>query len=626
MLTIGSCNSRYIVSRDDPEPERLRSRLDEIVRQKLPAALASAFGGGEPPDGGFWFIRSLDVALAVNTAWDDNEISLRWAEGIARSFSAATSDGGSGALFFADRAAYLASYFVRCADGSPAREWFFEPFSGFSALPASAAVRSVIEEETEAGGTALVRMPAADLEKVLSMLSDADARRILLAFGGRASAAPAQPASTSRPDIPPAAGARPATDFRDAPELLLRTWSPPRRALSEPAEALFHYLAAARERPDAAAMALAQAAVALTRLARRLQAEGPSARALLAALAGGDLATLYVVAGAADAGALRALLGVAPETIWRIGRAVGAQPAPLEDAQITPATARFTRFGGAFLLLPYVDSLPLPAATDLPPPQAADPESAFRFLVLVRCFGAERFEAAFRDPLLRDLFRIPPALSPAEARAWESAVAAQSAAGWHPELARWQAAVWPEDGGVFALEPLPGGEAVLLDAESGVWRWRGGTDRGELARIETLLPPDAALHCRADSLRSSAAEALPGFRIRAGDAAPTFERFAEDADFLEAESGVAARIFAPAAQNALRAFAQRLPGFARSGLPYLHRNFLDLTASLEEFPERRVVRLGRPPLDLVLSMAGLNRASHRLRGPDARPFELYPQE
>jgi hypothetical protein len=624
MLTIGSCNSRYLVSRENPEPERLRSRLDGIVRQKLPAALESAFGGGDPPAGGLWFIRSIDVALAVNTAWDDDEIARRWAEGIARSFAAAASDGGSDALFFADRAAYLACYFARCADGSPAREWFFEPFSGFSALPASAAVRSVIDEEPEAGATALVRIPAADLEKVLSMLSDADARRILLAFGGRAGAAPAEPASTARPDVPPAAaGARPAANFREAPELLLRTWSAPLRALSEPAEALFHYLAAVRERPDAAAMALAQAAVALTRLARRLQAGGPSARALLAALGGGDIATLYVVAGAADAGVLRGLLGLAPETIWRIGRAVGAPP---EDAVKTPAAARFTPFGGAFLLLPYVDSLPLPAAADLPPPRGADPESAFRFLVLVRCFGGARFEAAFRDPLLRDLFRIPPALSPAEARAWESAVAARSAAGWHPDLARWQAAVWPEDGGAFALEPLPGGEAVLLDADSGVWRWRGGTDRAELARIEALLPPDAALHCRADSLRRSAAEALPGFRVRAGDAAPRFERFAEDADFLETESGIAARVFAPAAQNALRAFAQRLPGFARSGLPYLHRNFLDLTASLEELPERRIVRLGRPPLDLVLSMAGLNRASHRLRGPDARPFELYPQE
>jgi hypothetical protein len=636
MLTIRSCTSSYIVSRDHPEPERLRDRLDDIVLRTLPAALGSAFGGEEAGGEGLWFLRSLDIALDINTGWDDDEIARRWAEGIARSFAEATAEGGSGTLFFTDRAAYLACYFTRCADGSPAREWFFEPFSGLNALPASAAVRSVIEEEPDAGWTAFVRMQAADLEKVLSILDEADAGRILLAFGGRTASASAKAAASMSPGVTQSApGGRSALSFRDAPEILLRTWSAPLRALSESAEALFHFLAAAGEHPDAAAMPLAQTAAAFTRLARRLQAGGVSARALLSALAGGDVATLYVVAGAADAEALRGLLGIASETVRRIGRTLGAPPASAapEETASSSAAARFTPFGGAFLLLPIVDSLPpAGAAADRLRFDGEDPQSILRFLILIRCSGADRFEAGFRDPLLRDLFRIPPALSLADVRKWDSAAGAQLAAGFSAGLARWQAETWPEAGRAFTLGPLAGGrEAVLVDADSDVWRWWGKTD--ELAGLAPLVPPEAVLCCRTESLRRAAEKALPGLRIRLDDSEPSLRpgRPAEDADFLrpradpEGGSG-AGRILALAVQNVMRAFANRLPGFSRSSLPHLRLNFLDLTASVEELPDRRVVRLGRPPLDLILSMAGLNRRSFRAPSIDDRPFELYQQE
>jgi hypothetical protein len=80
------------------------------------------------------------------------------------------------------------------------------------------------------------------------------------------------------------------------------------------------------------------------------------------------------------------------------------------------------------------------------------------------------------------------------------------------------------------------------------------------------------------------------------------------------------------AQQLLRTVAWRLPGFARSNLPYLSRNFLDFSASMEEDPARRVVRLGRPPLHLVLNMTGMTRQSYRLSWLDERPFALFQDE
>ncbi|PYS76797.1 MAG: hypothetical protein DMF66_12790, partial [Acidobacteria bacterium] len=70
---------------------------------------------------------------------------------------------------------------------------------------------------------------------------------------------------------------------------------------------------------------------------------------------------------------------------------------------------------------------------------------------------------------------------------------------------------------------------------------------------------------------------------------------------------------------------RRLPGFATSGLAYLFGNFLDFAGSLEDEEARRVVRVGRPPLNLVLMLTGMNRSSYRLNWLDERPFVLFQE-
>jgi hypothetical protein len=75
----------------------------------------------------------------------------------------------------------------------------------------------------------------------------------------------------------------------------------------------------------------------------------------------------------------------------------------------------------------------------------------------------------------------------------------------------------------------------------------------------------------------------------------------------------------------MRAFMWRIPGFAWSNLAYAQRNFLDFAATVEEEPGRRVVRMGRPPLALMLSLNGMERQSYRLLWLDERPLTLFPE-
>jgi hypothetical protein len=63
-----------------------------------------------------------------------------------------------------------------------------------------------------------------------------------------------------------------------------------------------------------------------------------------------------------------------------------------------------------------------------------------------------------------------------------------------------------------------------------------------------------------------------------------------------------------AADQVLAAFARRLPGFAGSSPEYLRRNFLSCTATAVFAPDAIRATLSRPPLHLVLSLAGMTRA------------------
>jgi hypothetical protein len=70
---------------------------------------------------------------------------------------------------------------------------------------------------------------------------------------------------------------------------------------------------------------------------------------------------------------------------------------------------------------------------------------------------------------------------------------------------------------------------------------------------------------------------------------------------LEAERE---RAWAQMAAMALRKFARRLPGFAKSSPDYLFRNFLSGTCQLRVAADRIEIRMGQSPLAVVLRMAG----------------------
>jgi hypothetical protein len=524
-LRIAALDAVYLVSDQHPSPERLGKRLDEVMRKDLPAALGAVL---KPTlgasDESLWFIRRLDVPIDVNAAWEPDAIARSWARQISRTLAQDLSgaDGGN-VIRFPDRAAYLACFVVDAASGDAFSHWVYRSFAGLRALPVSAAIRTALMDDPALGLAALQRLDVRELGTVIAALTEADAERSLNALAGD------HDAMSLDASIAAAAAAWPVVAAQCD-------------ALSVPRAALALFVRAAGGRLAALA---AQAIATLAAVMRVRPASAVSQ--LRAALLAGDPARVRAVAapGTRVPELLAHLSDAQFDTVLRAVAPASAAPAPAVGFGQT-------RFGGALLLLPFLDALPLDAlAGNWPPLHGVGAPRMLRWLVLLKCLGRPHMDAVLHDPALRDLFGIAPQI------------------GW-PQTAAW----------LGALGRTPRRElARLLRPRT---RWGVGAPAADLAYL--ALPRSAGID-------------------------PLWQR-----------------ALTVAARRVMREFAALLPGFEGSRCDYLYRNFLDLAATLEYEPVRIVVRLGRPPLHLVLAMTGANRAHLRLDWLDSRPIVLFGEE
>ena len=148
---------------------------------------------------------------------------------------------------------------------------------------------------------------------------------------------------------------------------------------------------------------------------------------------------------------------------------------------------------------------------------------------------------------------------------------------------------WPEPPGAA---PVPALQLLILAAAAG--------DRHLLGdpywRLLLGLPERLAVADLADWL-----DALPPVR-RAGPFPPGVDRAVALPSGLGGRG--ARRAIAGLARRTLVRFAGRLPGFASASAAFLRANFLGAGATVRESEGMLVVRLDRPPLDVLLSMTG----------------------
>jgi plasmid stabilization system protein ParE len=652
-VRVGRLNVTCLVPREHPSPVTLRSQLATIAERQLPPACASLLGPLCPEnDPSVWFIRRLDVGVAVDASWEADRLAQAWSQPVARELLRSVSSGEDGAdvLRFTNRAAYLAQFLCDLADGVAWSKWYYTSFDGLRALLTTSALREALSREPATGESALLQL-ANDgrLEKILRAMSETDCRAVLAVFCG---------------------AGRDLESHEFTTTLLQAAWRAWQRIgllAGEHAEAhhtsLRLYLAlrndteAVRSSP-----ALLRAIHALIVLARSMGS--PGAGDLLRALRrGDDSATLAVrqthdirslisaaFRQADDIESLVALLSCERAVVIEIAEQLRLEVQTKTAAKLSIDKPLFTSFGGIFWLLPHVDELHLDeCAAVLPKFKGESPTDLVRFLVLLKCLGASRAPRAFFDPVLREVAGLTIGLDAGTVRAWARLVTPQMTRDFQKHWSttyRRDAAVSPRWLGVRSARRWR--LLLLSECEKDIWLC---VTRSPDELIQTLEQQIADNTPKAVLCDPGLAQILPpciaGKPLRPLNTPEVVAMAAEDSRLaryvdharrLDQElSYLSLRSLLHSARHldqtlsllahaALRAFAWRLPGFAWSTVDYLCKNFLDVTARIEWEEKNWRVRLTRPSLHVVLAMTGAAQDAYQISWLNKRKVNLTTAE
>lgn len=197
------------------------------------------------------------------------------------------------------------------------------------------------------------------------------------------------------------------------------------------------------------------------------------------------------------------------------------------------------------------------------------------------------------------------AIAPASRAAGRSDASAATAFGavfWLlPLLDSMPAEDWTEQAQAFRFAVFA--RCCAPDVRASVWH-------DAYVRDLFAMPPDAE---EADDDQVSA-DAVDHWM--AAQDHPAFDRPVDD-EYFGAAGGISL-----AAHAVMRLFAWKLAGFGAASPAHLWRNCLCVPARVDAYDDRIVARIARPPLDVVLRLAGLFHTSYCLPRFDARRIEI----
>lgn len=637
VINIRQIRARYQLPADHPDPESLKRRLDETVMTALPemlGTLTSALGG----DDAVVLIQRLEMDFVLNAGCEKTRIARHWGQRILRELMIALhTEKGNGIARYPSRAAFVARFLADLVQGQAWGKWYYRQFDGLRMLPSSAALRTALCDSHNKGLDALIQLPDRDLVKVIQVLTPGDAQRILAHFAGQGDGA--ADADICMGVFVSVMGQRPDLAFQGENDM-----STALRLTVEACRKVHGLSGTVR-------MDLALATVRLTRyVAEHSPAQG---KVLIDLLTSGDKVALFRELGS-DAEHWLPLLDASSDDIQSLAQRVMEQSHAMpRPSSVSSPSPQVTRFGSLFLLLPLLDDLPASEITrDWPAPEGSKPSKLLRLLLLMKCFGSSLAADAFFDPCLRDFLAIAPALTPTMLADWQEALSEKQREAGLGRFHDWQRSVGilGDENLLLTQVPIRGQLIALLLDCAGGWLVidvpRPDTAKSLAQRIAAHVPHTAVRLLVDPGLMDSlegerySLEILPldserfaGLAQVSRGLAETLrclDRLASEWTFLTLPKPFrgppgAEATFNVMAHGLMRALARRLPGFARSSLPYLYDNFLDFGATVEAEEGCYVVRLQRPPLHVVLTMTGMARNHYRLSWLDGRAIELYQE-
>ncbi|HEX7985643.1 MAG TPA: hypothetical protein VF616_19150 [Duganella sp.] len=467
-----------LVAQDQPRPDHLRDRIDEVA-----AGLGAVLAAGLEPlfdahGDGVCLIRRMELDLALDADAGEPQQRAAWARQIAVTIARRLAGDGDGIVRFASRAAQLAHFLDRLAAGDAWSLWYHRQYAGLCALPDAMAARTALLADGEAGLAALRSMDGWTRQRLLGILGEAECRRVLDGFA--ADGAPCQDAGRTISEALPGCRTPPAHTGAAALELYLA-------------------LAAAGGTMPGRDHAMLVRAVA----------------ALRAAVARGETGLAEALAGSTPAALVRLIVDVLGPGAADLALALQALPAAERsllasalDAAGVPRAVEYTIHGGVFLLLDALEAVMpsnLTAWPDCIGAQARMPAGqALRLLVLANGLGPEQAPQILEDTLWRALFAVPPRLGRRDLAEWSAALPPALLAQWTRELRVAPLPAWP---------PAPARVARVLGRASHALlrrfarRLPGFTDAGAQYLRSNFLCTGARAEYNGDSLTATLARA-----------------------------------------------------------------------------------------------------------------------
>jgi hypothetical protein len=587
-------HAAYRIPDVHPEPERVRGLLDRVLHHDLAAACEQALVAQLPPEGdALWLIRRLHFDLTVDvSAFNDAQLAQVWGEALARQIAYAITHGDPDVLYFPDWTAYLTQFLIDLAGGSAWDKWYYDAFEGLRALPDNMAAREVLIREPTQGILALRALASQGrLERLLSILSERDARRIFAAFLSEAESL----------TLTPAAVAAVLTIWRAA------------RLHSAAADALRLVATLPQVIPGAV-----RAVALLIQFADALR-HSPNPRPLIEALARRDLAggaALVPAEMRIDLPTLVELIDGDLEWAVEIARTVASDGVSESGAQNT-SQVLVSAYGGAFLLLLAMSAYGFDRALETYAPEEA---ALLCCLALGKCLGDAQ---VLYDPALRLVTHLMETPSEEE---WQR-VRERSGDLLLRRMIERLTSAGKASGRYLLAERIDfAGEAFILlrDIEYDFWLYAAPPSvDGLLAALDVvqaaadqpieclllgegvdvpppgILPPALLL----SAPEASSLDLIDRFRARSKPPSTDLDYFARVSTAFDPRFDLALTLFARAI---LRTLAQRLMGFEWSGAAYLYDRFLAGSSSVELGQDALEVRLPDSPLALILRMAGVD--------------------
>lgn len=575
-------------------------RLDRLLKHTLLHQLNGLFDPLRTAGDGLWFIQCLDLSTDIDLDLSDQDIQRSWSYQFAQALQKKLLDQcADDVVYFPDYHSYLGQFIAAVAKGIAHSAWYFDPFASVSALPAHMAIVTVLLRQPDIGLKALLSLSRSDLARVLNALTAKGAEQLLEGFSKHKSPQPVTDNVLLQALIV-------ELDQQHNIPILVSEY--------HWLATLELYLRVIAQCPGSSNSQLIELASAVVTLkACELTGSDRFFQAVITALQSNDQVSLFKSMPISEAQQLQPLIQLNKVEKQQLIKATSTKHSSKNNRDnVEP---RYSFFGGVFLLLKTLQRIPLiECLQSWPEPPLDNKFAIVRLLLLSHCMGSHHAGQVFRDPVIRDLCGVGPDLTEVELIGWLHSIQAKPIQLAQQYYADWRMKESFSNHIKLIDEPFAKRRlAIAIEQERCCWLMLRGCQLRRIDRVQQALKkalPDASVEYVKGYAKSASVRAdLSYLQL------PSYLQSRHNSDWL----------LMIMAQGMLRDFAWRMPGFSGSSLSYIRGNFLSMDAKLEAEPERWLVRLGRAPLNMMLSMTGVNRSDYQMDWLDNQQIELYQE-